>query len=149
MHKENIDHIIEHGTREQMVELKEVLEDAVTHMKECCPSTYNGIEYRIHKIAHEGHLGEELAKKWVDSMVNKDGTKGAHWTWEQVAQVNKEKHLGDELAEVYVVVNMMYSDYYNSKFDTNTYLELAKDWLADKDVNGCKTLKYYYYVAHK
>lgn len=46
----------------------------------------------------------------------------------------------------YAVLNMVYSDYYNAKFDTATYVQLAKDWIEDKDVTGCKTLKYYMYV---
>ena len=43
---------------------------------------------------------------------------------------------------------MMYSDYYNQKFDTNKYIELAKDWLNDKDVGDGKTLKYYMLVVN-
>jgi len=44
-------------------------------------------------------------------------------------------------------MNMIYSDYYNPKFDTETYLMLTMDWLNDVDVGACKTLKYYMYVA--
>ena len=47
----------------------------------------------------------------------------------------------------YAIANMVYSDYYNLRFDTNTYVQLAIDWLDDKDVGGNKTLKYYMYVA--
>ena len=47
----------------------------------------------------------------------------------------------------YVVLNMVYSDMYNSKFDLGTYVTLAKDWLADKDVSSEKLLKYYYYIV--
>ena len=41
---------------------------------------------------------------------------------------------------------MVYSDYYNTKFDINVYIELAKDWLHDMDINN-KVLKYYYFVV--
>ena len=30
---------------------------------------------------------------------------------------------------------------------TATYAQLAKDWIDDKDVGGCKTLKYYMKVV--
>ena len=149
MHKQNIDHIIEHGTNEQMRELKDVLVDAVIQLKELDPTAYRDIEFCIHKIAHEGKLGEALAKQWVECMENKDGSTGAHWTWEQVAQVQKDKRIGDDVAELYAVMNKMYSDYFNPKFDTNIYIDLAKDWINDPDVGECKTLKYYYYVVHK
>jgi hypothetical protein len=42
---------------------------------------------------------------------------------------------------------MVFSDYYNPKFDTNTYVELANDWIDDEDVGEGKTLKYYMYVV--
>jgi hypothetical protein len=32
-------------------------------------------------------------------------------------------------------------------FDTNTYIDMAKDWLDDKDIGSCKLLKYYYFVT--
>ena len=46
-------------------------------------------------------------------------------------------------------MNMVYSDYYNSKFDINTYIELARDWMNDTDVGEGKTLKYYLHVVCK
>ena len=104
-------------------------------------------EYEINKIAHNGHIGEDVAKCWVSKMQNKDGTKGEHWSMEQVANVIKEKGIKYELTDFYTVLNMMYSDYYNSRFDTATYIDLAKDWLEDKDIEGCKLLKYYYFVT--
>lgn len=50
-------------------------------------------------------------------------------------------------SDFYAVLNMVYSDYYNPRFDTNTYVQLAIDWLNDKDVGGNKTLKYYMKVV--
>lgn len=45
---------------------------------------------------------------------------------------------------------MIYSDYYNARYDINTYIELAKDWIDDKDIGAAKLLDYYYYVVcHK
>ena len=132
-----------------MEEMKNVLVDAVIKLKECNPEEYNNIEYCLHKIAHLGEVGEELARCWVESMKNKDGTSGAHWTWEQVTQVHKEKKIGKDVGTFYAVLNMMYSDYYSPRFDTNTYIDLAKDWLNDPDGDECKTLKYYYYIVHK
>lgn len=50
-------------------------------------------------------------------------------------------------SDFYAIANMVYSDYYNPRFDTNTYVQLAIDWLDDKDVGGNKTLKYYMKVV--
>jgi hypothetical protein len=147
MHKYNIEYIVEHGTPEDMEHMKQVFEDAVFALKGVNYDAYIEAEYKLHCIAHHGHLGEKAAKCWVDKMVNKDGTKGAHWTWEQTEQVRKDKGLQFDSSDWYAVLNMMYSDYYHSKLDTSMYIEMAKDWLSDSDVGKKKTLKYYYFVV--
>lgn len=130
-----------------MVELRDVIVNIVDYLKCNDYDEYLCTEYEINKIAHNGHIGEDVAKCWVSKMQNKDGTKGEHWSMEQVANVIKEKGIKYELTDFYTVLNMMYSDYYNNRFDTATYIELAKDWLEDKDIEGCKLLKYYYFVT--
>lgn len=60
-------------------------------------------------------------------MENKDGTKGEHWTYEQVVQLVKDKGIKYDPCDFYAALNMIYSDHYNSKFDTSVYVELAKD----------------------
>lgn len=147
MHREHIKKIIEHGTTSQMVELRDVLVGLVDYLKCNDYEQYLCTEYEINKIANGGHIGEELAKCWVSKMENKDGTRGEHWSMEQVANAMKEKNVKHDLSDFYTVINMMYSDFYNSRFDTTTYIDMAKDWLDDKDVGGCKLLKYYYFVT--
>lgn len=143
MHIKNIKHIIEHGTREDMEYLGDIFGDMIETLKIEKPEEYCELEYKLHKIAYGKHLGEELATKWVASMENKDGTRGAHWTYEQTSQYAN----GRDKWDWYAVLNMVYSDFYNTRFDTNIYLELAKDWIDDKDVGECKALKYYYFVV--
>ena len=58
----------------------------------------------------------------------------------------REKSIKCDPYDFYAVLNMMYSDYYNSKFDISMYVELAKDWIHDMDIDD-KILKYYYYVV--
>lgn len=147
MLKHDIRHIIEHGTNEDMHELEELFGKAVEDLKESDKDKYCEIAYRIHKIAYDGHLGEDLAKKWVSCMENKDGTKGAHWSWDETESVRKQYAPQHESSDFFAVANMIYSDYYNPRFDTATYAQLAIDWLDDKDVDDCKTLKYYMKVV--
>ena len=147
MHKYNIDYIVEHGTPSQMEEMKEVFEDVVCDLKLFDHNSYIRAEYRLHCIAHGGHMGEKAAKCWVSNMKNKDGTIGQHWSWEQTEQVKRDKGLSFDSSDWYAVLNMIYSDYYHTKLDTNMYIEMAKDWLTDGDVGGHKTLKYYYFVV--
>lgn len=141
--RQMIDYIVEHGKHEDMVCLAEILTDLVYDLKHTDHGYYKAIEYKLHKMAYGEHLTDELAQHWVADMQNKDGTKGPHWTMEQTNQyAGRYNH-----ADFFAVLNMMYSDYYNAKFDTNTYVELAHDWLDDPDVDAGKTLKYYMRVV--
>lgn len=149
MHRANIEHIIEHGTIKQMVELKDVLVEIIDYLKVEDYDKYLAVEYKLHYIAHGGHLGEKLAKHWVANMVNRDGTCGGHWTKEQTSQVMKDKSLKFDADDFYAVMNMVYSDFYNGKMDLTAYIDLARNWLEDEDASECKLLKYYYFIVCK
>jgi hypothetical protein len=137
MHRDSIQHISDVTT------LRECLIYAVDKIKILDVDMYNDMELYIYRKAYGDHVSEHLAHKWVDSMQNKDGSRGPHWSKSQT-----DVYAGAfDKNDWYVVLNMMYSDYYNSKFDTSTYIDLAKDWLSDKDSSECKLLKYYLYVV--
>lgn len=123
--------------------LENLMVKMVDHFKTTDYEIYESIEHKLYKMVYGEHLSRELACKWVASMENKDGTHGEHWSMEQTRQYAGNHDLNDW----YAVLNMMYSDYYNPKFDATTYVELANDWLADPDVGEGKTLKYYLYVV--
>ena len=147
MHKENIQYIVDHGTPADMAELKELMDSAICDLKMYNHAAYMRYEYELQKLAHHGHMSEALARKWVSKMHNKDGTIGQHWTVEQTEQVRKDKGLAHHMWDFYVAMNMVYSDYYAARYDANTYVELAKDWLNDEDVGADKLLRYYYFVV--
>lgn len=146
MHKQIIAKIIESGDTSKMCELKELLFCLIDDIKARDYHQYLEYEYELHHIVYGDHLGKDLAEHWVSHMENKDGTRGEHWTYEQVVQLVKDKGIKYDPCDFYAVLNMIYSDHYNSKFDTSVYVELAKDWLGDMDISG-KVLKYYYYVV--
>ena len=137
MHRSLIRKIINDGNTIEMEHLTDVLIDAIDYIEVVDCDEYKKIEYKLYKMVYGGHLSEETAKEWVASMENKDGTKGEHWTMEQTSQFAGRHDKNDW----YAVLNMMWSDYYNEKFDTNTYVQLANDWINDPDVGECKTLK--------
>ena len=87
---------------------------------------------------------EQEAKNIVSMFVNKDGTRGAHWPIEEVREVAKKK---PELTkfdcyDFFITLNMMYSDYYNSKFTAEDYIEFAEDFLDDIDAPKSKLRRY-------
>lgn len=144
MYKHLIKKIIENGKQTDMEYLEYLLDDFIHDLKTENYTKYKSLELDLYKMAYGKHLNEELALECVSEMENKDGTKGQHWSVDQTSQYAGEFNKWDW----YAVMNMMYSDYYNQKFDTNTYIELAKDWLNDKDVGDGKTLKYYMLVVN-
>ena len=142
MHRVLISKIIENGKHEDMVCLEKIMTEMVDRLKLIDHDTYKSVEYKLYKMVYGEHLNKEFAHKWVSKMLNKDGTSGGHWSYEQTSQYAT---IYDKY-DWYAIMNMMYSDHYNSRFDVSTYVELAKDWFADKDVDEGKTLKYYLHV---
>lgn len=143
MHRALIKKIVEKGSPEDMEHLEDLMIDMIDHLKVIDEDEYEHIEHKLYKMVYGKHLSKDLAHRWVESMSNKDGTHGEHWTMEQTSQF-AGKH---NPIDFYAVLNMMYSDYYNPKFETATYVELANDWLDDSDVGECKTLDYYWHVV--
>lgn len=102
------------------------------------------------------HLTPEIAQQWTSQMCNEDGSLGPHWSIEQVRQIQqkkKELQAFDE-ADVFAVINMMYSDYCTvaKKLGVNNidfYVGMTKSWLEDEDVSAGneKTARYYEYIV--
>lgn len=145
MHIELIDKIINEGDHEAMQCLRWMLIDLIDDLKYTDHDRYKKLEYKLYKTVYGNHLNEKLAKDWVSHMENKDGTKGEHWSLEQTNQFVGKHNKYD----FYAALNMVYSDYYNPRFDTNAYVELANDWLEDEDIDEGKTLKYYMLIARE
>lgn len=143
MHKHLLKEIVKKGDTADMEYLECLLDDFLHELKVEDYTKYKDIEFDLYKRVYGEHLNEELAKKWVADMENKDGTTGGHWTFEQTSQYAGNHNKFDWFA----VMNMIWSDYFNAKFDTNTYVELANDWLKDKDVGDGKTLRYYIFIV--
>lgn len=140
MHKKLIRRIVESGKTEKMEQLERVFVEIVDELGE---DKKDEIEYELHKIAYGGHMSEELAKCWVDSMKNKDGTVGGHWSYDQTSQ-----YAGNfDKIDFYVAANMMYSDYFQPAFTSEIYLNMARDFLSDIDAEKDKLLKYYFFIA--
>ena len=101
------------------------------------------LKFGLHTITYGEHLSEDMAMEWVSRMKNRDGSVGEHWKMQDTDSF-KGQFNG---ADFYAILNMMYSDHYNPKFTTNDYVQMAKEWFEDEDVESGKTLRYYMYVV--
>ena len=102
------------------------------------------------------HFNEEHARKAVSKMENEDGTRGPHWSIEETTSLASQYgvNLNSRFNKYdwFVALNMIYSDYYRTIVNvTNSnnpkhYVEFAKAWMNDKDIDEGKMWYYYIYV---
>lgn len=103
-------------------------------------------------------LTKQEMKEWEKDLVNDDGSRGAHFTDEQIDQAARSigiepKEFGDGV--LCVITNSMYADYCSAarKFGVDRiefYIELAKAFLKDKDFDGDgaeKAFLYYTFIV--
>ena len=99
-------------------------------------------------ISTEMEFTPELAKEWTKMMHNEDGTKGEHWNMDQVKKLMMQRGIEHNVAEVYAIMNALYSDYCKvfKKYGFNSseaYMDLAMAWLNDSDAVDNKAMMYY------
>lgn len=93
-------------------------------------------------------LNEEKAKYYVSQIINNDGTKGPHFTMEQVSGTLMTKHIETETEnynfyDLYVQINLIYSDLGPIlNFDTDKIIASALAYLNDKDFPGKGEISY-------
>lgn len=111
---------------------------------------------KAYEAKHGPHFNEEYAHKAVSKMENEDGSRGPHWSIEEATALANQHgvNLSNRFNRFdwFVALNMVYSDYYKvivnitNSNNTKHFVEFAKAWLADKDVEEGKMWYYYIYV---
>lgn len=95
------------------------------------------------------YLTKEEAEEIVSEFINKDGSTGPHWTIEETTEVAKTNNISLDgckfkCADWFVVLNMIYSDHFNQAWGVEVYVDLAKDFLNDKDFDKPGKAKWYF-----
>lgn len=111
---------------------------------------------KAYESQHGPHFNEEYARKAVSKMQNEDGSHGPHWSLEETTQFASQYGISlnnrFNRYDWYVALNMIYSDYYKVIMQmTNSnnikhYIEFAKAWLNDRDIDEGKMWYYFIYV---
>lgn len=99
--------------------------------------------------SHEKPLDKKTAEEWMEGLENEDGSKGPHWSMEQVKQLMAQKGWKEDPVRAWVALNIMYSDYCGvaKKVNSNNiefYVAMAKAFLEDKDAGAKDKLSAYY-----
>lgn len=98
-------------------------------------------------------FSQMTAEKWTRGMENEDGSKGAHWSMDQVKNLMAQRGISGDPWEFYTALNVVYSDYskvlkkhgVGDKLDF--YVDLAKAFMDDKDAQPDKMARYYRYIV--
>lgn len=140
--KHALDEIIRHGSPEDMHRVEDLFLATYTASDE---PTRKHVFHHLHKIAYGPHLSRDMADDWTSHMLNKDGSTGPHWSYDQTSPLAEHRNKEDFFA----VLNMMWSDYFSPALTQQNYISLARDFIDDKDAGDDKTLKYYCEIAKK
>lgn len=98
-------------------------------------------------------MTREIAEEWMENLQNEDGTKGPHWTIEQVKELMQKKGIDADPVRLWVGMNAEYSNnvMVNRKHGVDNkeyYLDSAiANWLNDKDAVHDKEAAYFMYVV--
>lgn len=130
-------------TYEQMIEYKIVMEELMHELEKHDPNLYNKTISKLEEIAY--HIPLEKAKHIVMNMK----PYGEHWSYEKIKDFMQTKGIVGKCEEYYLVMNMMYSDYYDvatnfgHQSDPEFYFELAHSFINDVDGKKFKVQRYF------
>ncbi len=130
------------GDVETMEHLTHKVDHFVEEVREKHPEMVEHFLIKVDLLLNP-HFSKESSKYAVLKLKNKDGTTGEHWNKETTDRVLEAKGYDFNYCDWYYVLNMIYSDYYKSGRSDDTYIELAYDFLEDKDAPEDKAKRYY------
>lgn len=130
------------GDIESMEHLTRKINHFVEDVREKHPDIVDKFLIKVDLLLNP-HFTKETSKHAVSELKNKDGSSGEHWNSETTDRVLESRGYEFNPCDWYYVLNMIYSDYYKSGRTDDTYIELAYDFLSDKDAPEDKAKKYY------
>lgn len=132
--------------------LTKTLDNLKDIMEDYYPEEIEETKSHYHKDSRSNVYDE-----WVSNMTNEDGTRGAYWSKMETTEVARNNGITfDTISEDdwYITMNMIYSDYSSiaKKYGVDSisfYVDMAKQWLWDKDTKHgkCKLMAYYFNVV--
>lgn len=130
------------GDIETMEHLTKKIDHFVEDVREKHPDMVEHFLIKVDLLLNP-HFTKETSKYAVSKMQNKDGSVGEHWDYDTTSKVMHSKGYDFNPCDWYYVLNMAYSKHYKPSRSDDTYIELACDFLSDKDVPHNKAKRYY------
>ena len=124
-----------------MFMLTKLTADFVCKVDEINPELVNKFMMKLKMYKHP-FKDKECAEYAVSKMKNEDGSFGEHWNYETASKLAEKYEIEDKPA-FYYVLNMKYSDYYQSGKSDSEYVKEAIQFMNDKDAPPDKAERYY------
>ena len=132
-----------HGVHDYLSDYHKVMEDLMEKLEKQYPDLYKDTMEKLEALVY--YIPVEKARKIVISM----RPFGEHWTYETVKSFVESKGIYKECVEYYLVMNMVYNDYYDvavnfaHQDDTEFFYESAHAFINDPDGKQFKVEKYF------
>ena len=107
------------------------------------PKLYREMSERLEDVAY--NIPYEEAERIVRNMA----PKGQHWGYNDIEKLCNSKGITTDITIYYMVMNMVYNDYYNTahkyglQSDVEFFWSLASDFIMDADAPSHKVAKYF------
>ena len=137
--KEYLNKIVASGSKEDMECLGDIFQDLMCNLKEYKHNKYKMYKHKLHGMASNYLIDEELAHEVVKDMK----PYGEVWNQETIySAIGVDNH---RIEDMYIVMNSLANDYSNviNTDDVETYIKLAHDWIDDVDAHENKVWWYF------
>lgn len=120
-----------------------VMDETLEKMKRKNPDLYDDVMDALECLAYKIPMDEAV------QIVKEMRPKGQNWSYQQVKDWCHEKGVDKDIINWYLVLNMMYNDYYGTakhfghEDDDVFYWCLAKNFIEDPDAKPFKVEKYF------
>lgn len=137
--------IVDEGSRAEMEELSDILEEVINLIKEYDEQKYKKYETKLYKMAY----GEVLSEDMAEDIVFRMRPYGEKWTLDQTEQIQRDYGMENiRPSDFYVVLNSAYNDYRDVFGDSlDTYVRYTNAFINDEDAKESKVFKYFTEIA--
>lgn len=133
--------IVDDGSREEMEELSDILNEVINLIKKYDEDCYKEYKMKLYKMAY----GNELTEKTAMDIVKNMQPYGMHWNIDETERMQRERGLNDiSPADFFVVMNQAYNDFKNVFGDNiEMYIRYTDAFINDEDARKDKVIKYF------
>lgn len=114
-------------------------------LEETNPKMYEHCKKFLEDVAYS------ISKTEAESIVRNMEPRGQKWSYSEISDFLKTKGIEGKCVEYYLVMNMVYNDFYDTaalyglQKDAEFYFSLSKDFINDPDAKPYKVERYFTY----